>query len=138
MFDSSLTPPDGYEIDLYVWRGKFDDLATGVSRLPELIELLARLGTECPDGILLSMPRPHEIAFTPVGPNVPMDLFEIAELVAELHRNGEAPVSPFAYWWKDGCLTQVSQLDQGGIVSFGAPPAFVDVIGRVIGWRRAG
>ncbi|MEV6109948.1 hypothetical protein AB0M28_35365 [Streptomyces sp. NPDC051940] len=84
-----------------------------------------------PDGALVAMPFRHQLVFHPIEDiGVLASLGGMARYAAAGHEDAVGPVSPHLFWWRDGELTQLSELDDGTLtVTVGAD--FQDLLERL-------
>jgi hypothetical protein len=130
-----LVPTEGCDVvrpdrgQFRVLRGASELTASKLVLLPEVLRPVLGAAVDAPAGIMVSVPTQHELAFAPVGGDLPAVLTYLARYTVMTFQDGRDPLSPTTYWWHAGELTPMVTLDAAGMVDFRLPPAFMDAIG---------
>ncbi|MGQ0624811.1 MAG: hypothetical protein ACT4PP_09240 [Sporichthyaceae bacterium] len=126
---------------LYVLRGDSGFIASKVLLFDELLDELRPLHVggrgAHPDGFLVAMPIRHELVLAPLDGAVISCLAALIEYAGWTHSNGHAPISPHAYWWRDGSLTALTCVARDGQVELRPEPAFLEIANRLIDGQAA-
>ncbi|MFI7387975.1 immunity 49 family protein [Streptomyces sp. NPDC049813] len=129
---------DGHAV-LYSVYGDSPFVSSKALVLPELAAEVT--GRRLPDaGALVAVPTRHLLAFHPVvDGSAAGALDDLATYARRAYEEGPAPLSPRVYWWHDGRLTSLTEVDQGGRPRPPRPPAaLADVLRALHGLDRAG
>ncbi len=132
-----LIRPDVCEIlsrnggEIYVARGESGFIASKLLLLPEVLRTVIGRKVRYPDGVLVAVPCRHELVFAPLGADVIPALAALVEYAVMTFNHGLRPLSPNAYWWRDGTLTPLTTVDRTGFVDYRLPPEFVRAVTRL-------
>jgi hypothetical protein len=132
-----LIRPDVCEIlrrnggEIYVARGDSGFIASKLLLLPEVLRIVLGPKVRYPDGVLVAVPCRHELVFAPVGADVVPALAAVVDYTVMTFNHGLRPLSPYAYWWRDGTVTPLITIDRTGFVDYRLPPEFVDAVTRL-------
>jgi len=99
-----------------------------------LTDLLSRLDRhrEHPDGVLVGVPFRNVLAIHPLaGPEAALALTKLAGFTRLAYDNESGPVSPAAYWWRDGTMRLVCLMDEGGRTTVTDDEEFEDLLRRL-------
>lgn len=101
------------------------------SRLLTMDDVLRRTtgSAQAPHGVLTCVPNRHHLAFhiladASVLPVLP----SMARFALDGFSDGVGPVSPYLYWHRGGCLSQLSQLDPNGDLKIEMADDFAEVL----------
>ncbi len=122
---------------VYVARGDSGFIASKLLLLAELLRTVLGPKVEYPDGVLVSVPNRYELAFAPVDANVVANLAGLISCSTHQYTHGVAPLSPHVYWWRDGELVQLSEVDRTGFMGLADVPDFIDTVDRLRPGREA-
>lgn len=134
-----LIRPDVVEIlrrdggEFHVARGESGFIASKLLLLPELLRIVLGRKVRYPDGVLVSVPSRHELAFAPVAPNVLPTLVGLVQYTVMTYNSGLRPLCPATFWWQAGRLTELTTVDRTGFVDLRIPPEFADAVTRLTG-----
>ncbi|MFD7294342.1 Imm49 family immunity protein [Streptomyces sp. NPDC059897] len=129
---------DGHPV-LYSVYGDAHSVATKAVVLPEVVAEVT--GRRMPDaGALVAVPTRHLLAFHPIVDGGAADaLDDLATYAARAHEEGPGPLSPRVYWWHDGRLTSLTEIDDEARTLEQRPPReLVDVLRALRALDRAG
>lgn len=129
---------DGHPV-LYSVYGDAHSVATKAVVLPEVVAEVT--GRRMPDaGALVAVPTRHLLAFHPIVDGSAADaLNDLATYAARAHDEGPGPLSPRVYWWHDGRLTSLTDIDDAARTVEQRPPReLVDVMQALRALDRAG
>ena len=132
-----LIRPDVCEIlrrdggEIYVVRGESGFIASKVLLLPEVLRHVIGRKVRYPEGVLVSVPSRHELVFAPLGADVLPAFAGLLDYTVMTFNHGLRPLSPYAYWWRDGTLTALTTIDRTGFVDCKLPPEFVETVTRL-------
>lgn len=118
----------GPDCRLFSIRGESGFIASKLLVLPEVMRLLLPRRSRCPFGVLVAVPTRHQLTFAPVGRDVVPNLAALISHTLFLHTQGQAPLSPHVYWWRDGQLTQLTEVDPRGQIQVRFVAEFIDVV----------
>lgn len=119
---------DGHPV-LYSVYGDAHSVATKSVVLPEVVAEVT--GRRMPDaGALVAVPTRHLLAFHPIVDGSAADaLNDLATYAVRAHDEGPGPLSPRVYWWHDGRLTSLTDIDDAPRTVEQRPPReLVDVM----------
>ncbi|MFJ9177454.1 immunity 49 family protein [Streptomyces sp. NPDC102360] len=129
---------DGHPV-LYSVYGDAHSVATRAVVLPEVVAEVT--GRRMPDaGALVAVPTRHLLAFHPIVDGRAADaLGDLATYAVRAHDEGPGPLSPRVYWWHDGRLTSLTDIDDAARTIEQRPPReLVDVMKALRALDRAG
>lgn len=85
-----------------------------------------------PHGVLVAVPdRQTLVLHVPVDAGVMTALQTMAGSAARMWSTAPGGVSPSVYWWRDGTLTRISRVDEGGGVAVEVHPELGEVLERL-------
>lgn len=121
--------------DLHVVSGRSVHVASRLLVLPDLLRRTLGGGepVPTPHGLLVGAATRHQLAFHVVrdGGVLPA-LQALAAATAEEYDCGVGTVSPWAYWWHDGRLVQLSTRGEDGALRIDVSPEFARVLAAVL------
>lgn len=129
---------DGHPV-LYSVYGDAHSVATKAVVLPEVVAEVT--GRRMPDaGALVAVPTRHLLAFHPIVDAGAADaLGDLATYAVRAHDEGPGPLSPRVYWWHDGRLTSLTDIDDEARTLAQRPPReLLDVMRALSALDRAG
>ncbi|MEU6971502.1 helicase associated domain-containing protein [Kitasatospora aureofaciens] len=107
--------PTGGGGGLHVVTGKSALTGSRVLALDTLYREVA--GRELPpDGAVVAFPTPFCLLFAPFDVRVPEVLQTLIETAAHEYAASGAPLSAHTYWWRDGELTPLTAVGEGGLL----------------------
>jgi len=105
------------------------------SKMLVMTDLLTRVfgPREYPNGVLVSVAFRNQIALHPIdGPEVVAAVNGIARFAFVGYGDSVGPVSPYAYWWRDGEFTQLTEPDGEDGVVVVVDEAFAEMLSRLL------
>jgi hypothetical protein len=112
---------------VYWIQGKSGFVASQVLVLPEILRLLPCADINPDHGVLIAMPTRHDLIITPVDGGVVWHLARLMSLVTQTFNDGVAPLSPHLYWWREGAVHRLTEVDRTGMLEPALPEEFLAV-----------
>jgi hypothetical protein len=125
--------PDGVDIfvhergRIYWLDGASGFIASKVLVLPEVLRELPECTVTPEHGVLVSMPTRHSLAIAPVDSQVVWQLASMMSLTVQHFSNGIAPLAPHVFWWCQGTLHRLTEVDRTGMLQPALPEEFLAV-----------
>lgn len=116
---------------IYIARGDSGFVASKLLQLPEVIAAVPGANVSYPEGVLVAVPNRYELAFAPLDANVVANLAGLVSCATHQFTYGIAPLTPHVYWWREGKLTQITEVDRTGFMGLADVPDFIEVVDRL-------
>lgn len=111
----------------YWLHGDSGFIASKMLVLPEILRLLPCAEIDPAHGVLVAVPTRHDLLVTPVGEGVVWNMARLMSLAAQTFTGGVAPLSPHLYWWRDGAVHRLTEVDRTGALDPALPDEFLVV-----------
>ncbi|HZE65626.1 MAG TPA: hypothetical protein VE081_03290 [Sporichthyaceae bacterium] len=111
----------------YWIRGESGFVASQLLVLPEILRLLPCAEITPAHGVLVAVPTRHDLIVTPVDSAVVWHLAKLMSLSTQEFNNGVAPLSPHLYWWCEGAVHRLTEVDRTGTLEPALPDEFLAV-----------
>jgi len=95
--------------------------------LPEILRLLPGAQITPDHGVLVAVPTRHDLIVAPVDGGVVWHLARLMALVTQEFNNGVRPLSPHLYWWCEGRVHRLTEVDRTGVLEPALPEEFLAV-----------
>ena len=112
---------------IYCLDGASGFIASKALVLPEVLRELPELTVTPEHGVLVSMPTRHSLAIAPVDNQVVWQLASMMSLAAQHFSHGIAPLAPHVFWWCQGTLYRLTDVDRTGLLEPALPEEFLAV-----------
>ncbi|MFD7454577.1 hypothetical protein [Kitasatospora sp. NPDC059827] len=86
-----------------------------------------------PDGAVVAFPTPFRLLFAPFDLQVPGVLEVLIETAAREYDASGAPLSVHTYWWRDGKLTPLTGVAEGGLLELVHADEVIAAVTRLAG-----
>ncbi|MER7842525.1 hypothetical protein ABTZ03_01065 [Kitasatospora sp. NPDC096077] len=84
-----------------------------------------------PDGAVVAFPTPFCLLFAPFDVRVPEVFQDLIETAVREYEASGAPLSPHSYWWRDGELTPLTAVAEGGLLELLNADAVIAAVTRL-------
>ncbi|HEY2834379.1 MAG TPA: hypothetical protein VGJ14_18300 [Sporichthyaceae bacterium] len=111
----------------YWLRGESGFVASKLLVLPEILRVLPCAEIDPAHGVLLAVPTRHDLVVTPVNSGVVWNIARLMSVVAQEFSSGVAPLSPHLYWWCEGAVHRLTEVDRTGMLEPALPEEFLAV-----------
>jgi hypothetical protein len=112
---------------VYWIRGKSGFVASKLLVLSEVLRLLPGAEINPEHGVLIAVPTRHDLVIAPVDGGVVWHLARLLTVVTQQFNDGVAPLSPHLYWWCQGTLHRLTEVDRTGLLEPALPEEFLAV-----------
>jgi hypothetical protein len=111
----------------YWLHGDSGFVASKMLVLPEILRVLPGAQIEPTAGVLVAVPTRHDLILSPVGAGVVWHMARLMSLAVQTFNSGVAPLSPHLYWWRDGAVHRLTEVDRTGALDPVLPEEFLAV-----------